>query len=91
MAIGTTRFCLNDCSLVQFIYALPLSGPDVIALCHHSRRLWLIVPCLVLWLCRVWLLASRGDLDEDPVAFALTDAASLVMGVAVVLIVLLAM
>ena len=73
------------------VFANYISSPDVTALYHHSRRLWLIVPCLVLWLCRVWLLASRGDLDEDPVAFALTDPASLVMGAAVVLIVLLAM
>lgn len=73
------------------VFANYISSPDVIALYHHSRRLWLIVPCLVLWLCRVWLLASRGELDEDPVAFALTDAASLVIGVAVVLIVLFAL
>ncbi len=73
------------------VFANYISGPDVVALYHHQRRLWLIVPWLVLWLCRVWLLASRGDLDEDPVAFALTDAASLAMGVAVVLIVLLAL
>lgn len=72
------------------VFANYISSPDVIALYHHSRRLWLIVPCLILWLCRVWLLASRGDLDEDPVAFALTDAASLAIGAAVVLIVLLA-
>lgn len=73
------------------VFANYISGPDVAALYHHSSRLWLIVPCLVLWLCRVWLLASRGDLDEDPVAFALTDAASLMIGAAVVLIVLFAL
>jgi 4-hydroxybenzoate polyprenyltransferase len=73
------------------VFANYISGPDVTALYHHAPRLWLIVPCLVLWLCRVWLLASRGDLDEDPVAFALTDAASLAIGAAVVLIVLLAL
>ena len=73
------------------VFANYISGPDVIALYHHSPRLWLIVPFMVLWLCRVWLLASRGELDEDPVAFALTDAASLAMGVAVTAIVLLAM
>jgi 4-hydroxybenzoate polyprenyltransferase len=71
------------------VFANYISGPDVIALYQHARRLWLIVPCMILWLCRVWLLASRGELDEDPVAFALTDAPSLCMGVAVVLIVLL--
>ena len=72
------------------VFANYISGPDVIALYHHPVRLWLIVPFMVLWLCRVWLLASRGELDEDPVAFALTDAASLAMGVAVAGIVLLA-
>ena len=72
------------------VFANYISGPDVMALYHHPRRLWLIVPCMVLWLCRVWLLASRGELDEDPVAFALTDAASLVIGVVVAAIVMLA-
>jgi 4-hydroxybenzoate polyprenyltransferase len=41
---------------------------------------------LILWLCRVWLLASRGELDEDPVVFALTDPMSLLMGVGAVAI-----
>lgn len=73
------------------VFANYISGPDVAALYHHSPRLWLIVPFMILWLCRVWLLASRGELDEDPVAFALTDPASLMIGAAVVLIVLLAL
>lgn len=71
------------------VFANYISGPDVTALYHNARRLWLIVPFMVLWLCRVWLLASRGELDEDPVAFALTDAASLLIGVVVAVIVLL--
>ncbi len=73
------------------VFANYISSQDVTTLYHHPQRLWLIVPFMVLWLCRVWLLASRGELDEDPVAFALTDAASLAMGVAVVTFVLLAM
>ncbi len=72
------------------VFANYISSQDVTALYHHPQRLWLIVPFMVLWLCRVWLLASRGELDEDPVAFALTDAASLVMGVVVAVIVVLA-
>jgi hypothetical protein len=62
----------------------------VITLYRHPERLWLIMPFLILWLCRVWLLASRGDLDEDPVVFALTDKMSLVIGAIVAVIVLLA-
>jgi hypothetical protein len=40
------------------------------ALSPQAALLWLIVPLMILWLNRVWLLASRGELDEDPVAFA---------------------
>jgi hypothetical protein len=39
----------------------------------------------------VWLLASRGELDEDPVAFALTDPVSQVIGIMVVIVALLAL
>jgi 4-hydroxybenzoate polyprenyltransferase len=72
------------------VFANYISSRDVTVLYHHPQLLWLIVPFMILWLCRVWLLASRGELDEDPVAFALTDAASLAMGVTVAAIVLLA-
>jgi hypothetical protein len=34
------------------------------------------------WLTRVWLLAHRGQLDDDPVAFALRDRVSIALGVA---------
>jgi len=49
-----------------------------------------VCPLITLWLNRVWLLASRGHLDEDPVAFALTDRMSLLIGAAVVIVALMA-
>ncbi len=58
---------------------------------RHSTRLWLLVPVLLLWLSRLWLLASRGQLDEDPVVYAITDKRSLALGVIVVLIALSAL
>jgi 4-hydroxybenzoate polyprenyltransferase len=68
------------------IFALYINGRDVVALYHHPTRMWLITPLLILWISRVWLLASRGLLDEDPVVFALKDRMSLLLclGVAVV-------
>jgi len=68
------------------VFAIYISGLDVTHLYHRPRLLWLIVPVMLLWLNRVWLLASRGELDEDPVAFALTDRMSLLMGIAVLLL-----
>ena len=72
------------------VFANYISSRDITALYNYPQRLWLIVPFMILWLCRVWLLASRGELDEDAVAFALTDPASLVMGVVVAFIVVMA-
>ena len=40
---------------------------------HHPNWLWVAPFLLMLWVGRVWLLAGRGELDEDPVAFALRD------------------
>jgi 4-hydroxybenzoate polyprenyltransferase len=73
------------------VFAIYISGRDVVKLYHEPRLLWLIVPLMILWLNRVWLLASRGQLDEDPVAFALTDRMSQLIGLAVVAIALLAL
>jgi 4-hydroxybenzoate polyprenyltransferase len=43
--------------------------------------LWAICAILVYWLVRIWFLASRGAMNQDPILFALKDRASLAMGV----------
>jgi len=57
----------------------------------HPDRLWFIVPVLLLWLMQLWLLASRGQLDEDPVVYAITDKRSLLLGAIVAGVVLSAL
>jgi 4-hydroxybenzoate polyprenyltransferase len=68
------------------IFALYINGRDVTSLYRHPSRMWLITPLMILWISRVWLLASRGLLDEDPVIFALEDRMSLLLCLGVVLI-----
>jgi 4-hydroxybenzoate polyprenyltransferase len=68
------------------IFTLYINGHDVTALYHHPDRMWLITPLVILWISRVWLLASRGLLDEDPVIFALKDRMSLLLGLGVALV-----
>jgi 4-hydroxybenzoate polyprenyltransferase/phosphoserine phosphatase len=72
------------------IFANYISGKDVVALYNNPTLLWLILPLMILWLCRVWLLASRGKLHEDPVVFAMTDRMSLLIGLAVAAVAFLA-
>lgn len=73
------------------IFALYINGHDVAVLYHRPTRLWLAVPLLLLWVSRVWLLASRGELNEDPVVFAFTDRMSLLIGALIAVVVLLAL
>ena len=72
------------------IFANYIGGVDVAKLYRNPTLLWMILPLMILWLCRVWLLATRGELHEDPVVFALTDRMSLLIGVAVAVVAFLA-
>ena len=72
------------------VFSLYISQGDVARLYSHPQRLWLMTPIMILWLSRVWLLASRGELDEDPVIFALTDRMSMLLGLVAVCVILLA-
>ncbi len=65
------------------VFSFYIGAHEVTALYPHANRLWLITPLMILWLSRVWLLASRGEMNEDPVIFALTDRTSLLIGLGV--------
>lgn len=67
--------------------ALYIASPDVGLLYSHIDRLWFVVPLLIYWVSRVLLLASRGDLHEDPIIFAVTDPATWITGAGVAAIV----
>jgi len=70
------------------VFALYIGNEVAKNLYPHYARLWLLVPVVLLWLSRLWLQASRGDLHEDPVVYAITDKRSLLLGIIVVAIVL---
>jgi 4-hydroxybenzoate polyprenyltransferase len=70
------------------VFMLYIARPDVTALYRHAARLWFIVPLLIFWIYRVWLIASRGELDDDPVVFAMRDRVSLAVGALVVIVAL---
>jgi 4-hydroxybenzoate polyprenyltransferase len=68
------------------VLMLYIARPDVTQLYRHAGRLWLMIPLLLYWLTRIWLLAARGELDDDPVIFAISDPMSLVVGVGVLVV-----
>lgn len=52
----------------------------------ESAILWLVLPVLLYWLGRIWILAGRGQMQEDPVRFAIKDVRSLACGALIVAI-----
>jgi 4-hydroxybenzoate polyprenyltransferase/phosphoserine phosphatase len=44
------------------------------------QLLWTLCIGLLYWINRVWMMARRGQVDGDPVAFALKDARSIAVG-----------
>jgi len=62
------------------VMTLYISNSDT-TLYRHPVRLWMVIPVLLLWLSQVWMLASRGQMHDDPVVFAITDKRSLLLGV----------
>ncbi len=74
--------------VVFFIY---IAGSDIVRGYYPQPLfLWLIGPILIYWLTRIWFLAERGVVDDDPVVFALKDVTSWILGITAMLLVLLA-
>lgn len=59
------------------IFMLYFNSSDVIQRYHTPPLLLGIVPLLVFWLGRLWTLAFRGEVNEDPVLYVSKDAVSL--------------
>lgn len=64
--------------LINVFYLLEDAFPRSVY--SEPQWLWTIPPIIFLFLSRVWLLSHRGQLLDDPVAFALKDRISLLLG-----------
>ena len=62
--------------LSVLVLALYLNSRDVAVLYSSPAALWLLCPVLLYWISRMWLVTMRGQLQEDPVVFALKDRVS---------------
>ena len=87
-----TIFTMGPASgyIATLVFALYLNSPQVSLLYTRPKILWLLCPILLFWITRLWLLARRKELHDDPVVFALKDRMSLFLGVLSVAVVLLA-
>lgn len=72
------------------VFALYINSPESLELYRHPKVLWLLCPMLLYWISRMWIVAHRGNMHDDPIVFAATDRGSQVVISLCVLIVLAA-
>ena len=71
----------NGAGLISvLVFALYLDSPVVGNLYETSQLLWGAVPILAFWISYVWVRTGRGEVDQDPVLFAIRDKVSLISG-----------
>ncbi|MFV0672977.1 UbiA family prenyltransferase [Variovorax sp. tm] len=76
--------------LSVLVLALYINDSASVALYAHPTWMWGACPLLLFWLSRVWLLAHRGQMHDDPIVFALRDRVSRWVGVVFALVFVLA-
>jgi len=76
--------------LSALVLALYVDSQQVILIYQHPKILLLICPLMFYWVSRVWLMAHRGQMQDDPVIFALKDGVSYVLGLLAGILLILA-
>ena len=69
------------------VLALYINSETISKLYSYPQVIWLVCPLLLYLISRIWLLAHRNQLDEDPVIFIIRDRRSqLLAGLALLLL-----
>jgi 4-hydroxybenzoate polyprenyltransferase len=68
------------------VLALFVEGAGKSGLYSHRELIWLVCPIVLYIIGRIWVLAKRRELPDDPIFFIITDWRSHLMGAIVALI-----
>ena len=53
-----------------------INDHEIEILYPHWQMLWFVCPLFIYWIVRVWLVAHRGNMCDDPIMFAFRDRMS---------------
>ena len=77
--------------LSVLVLALYVDSPEIEALYRHPKIIWALCVLMLFWISRVWMVAQRGAMHDDPVVFALKDKVSIGVGLLSMLMAALAL
>jgi 4-hydroxybenzoate polyprenyltransferase len=78
LTLGLGLASMLGAVLIMVLYLIEDAFPT--GFYANPAALWAVPPILFLFLGRIWLISQRGQLNDDPVAFALKDRISLSLG-----------
>lgn len=67
--------------MAVLVLALYINSAEVLVLYTSPEALWLLCPIVLYWISYVWVRTGRGEMNDDPVLFAVKDRQSLFLGV----------
>ena len=76
--------------LSVLVLALYINSPEVQGMYSNPVLMWPACLVMLYWVSRIWIIAHRGNMDDDPIVFALKDRASVIAGALIVGFMLLA-
>ena len=76
--------------LSVIVIALYINSDEVATLYNSPQSLWFVCPLMLYWISHMWLKTRRNEMNDDPLVFALRDKVSLVTGLLLALVMLLA-
>ena len=68
LSLGTSSGMLSI-----LVFAMYINSEDVTKLYREPLLLWFVCPIFGYWIVRILIMASRGEIDEDPIVFAIND------------------
>lgn len=66
--------------LAVLILALYINSAEVVVLYNRPEILWALNPLLLYWITRMWFVAQKGEMHDDPVIFAGKDPVGYIVG-----------
>lgn len=101
VAIKGREYSVADAAILQvmgvssgyisvLVLALYINSREIMELYASPRRLWLMVPLMLLWVTRLWVVTARGHMHEDPIVWAIKDPETWATGAAAAVVLLLA-
>ncbi|HLG98164.1 MAG TPA: UbiA family prenyltransferase [Bryobacteraceae bacterium] len=75
-----TALAVSAGFISSLVLAFYVNSDQVRVLYREPLYLWLLFPVLLYWLTKLWLLAFRGELREDPVLYAIKSPSTYAAG-----------